>query len=105
EKAEAKDKEKDAAADDEDNPKPSGGDKPATPPAAKPAAKPGAAKVKVDLEDIGQRIIGLPLPARNYVGLDAGRAGTFFLLEMPAVLPLGGPQGGPGALGATVTKF
>src|SRR5262249_7524601 len=104
EKAEAKDKEKDGAAADEDKPKPPDGDKPA-PPAGKPAAKPGAVKVKVDLEDLGQRVIGLPLPARNYGGLEAGKAGTFFLLELPAVLPLGGPQGGPGALGATVTKF
>ncbi|HEX8119525.1 MAG TPA: hypothetical protein VF521_19780, partial [Pyrinomonadaceae bacterium] len=37
----------------------------------------------------------LPLPARNYVGLEAGKAGTFFLLER---LPAGasGPVGPPG---------
>ncbi len=30
---------------------------------------------KIDLEDIGQRILALPIPARNYVGLAAGKAG------------------------------
>lgn len=49
---------------------------------AKDAAKPAAAKI--DLEGIGQRILALPVPARNYVGLDTGKAGTLFLAEIPA---------------------
>jgi tricorn protease len=44
-----------------------------------------AAATTIDLEDIGQRVIALPLPARGYVGLKAGKAGTVFLLERPAL--------------------
>ena len=53
-------------------------------------AKPGekekkAADVKLDLENIGQRILALPLPQRNYRGLQAGKEGVLFLTEGPAV--------------------
>lgn len=41
--------------------------------------------VKVDAEDLDQRTLALPVPPRNYVGLLAGKAGTFFLLEGPAI--------------------
>lgn len=37
--------------------------------------------IKVDFKDIDQRIISLPLAARNYQGLVSGMPGTFFLLE------------------------
>src|SRR5262249_42508985 len=43
-------------------------------------------KVKVDLEDLDQRTLALPLPPKNYVGLLAGKAGTIFLVEGPAIL-------------------
>jgi tricorn protease len=39
--------------------------------------------VRVDLKDLDQRILALPVPARNYVGLLPGKAGTLFLLELP----------------------
>ncbi len=45
------------------------------------------AVTKIDLEDIGQRILALPLPARNYVGLDIGKAGFLYVAEIP-VLPM-----------------
>ncbi|HXU32111.1 MAG TPA: PDZ domain-containing protein, partial [Thermoanaerobaculia bacterium] len=38
-------------------------------------------KVTIDLDGIGQRIVALPIEAANYVGLDAGAAGTLFLAE------------------------
>ena len=41
--------------------------------------------VKIDLEGIGQRILALPIPARNYEGLAAGKEGEILLLEGPAV--------------------
>ncbi|HEV3333680.1 MAG TPA: PDZ domain-containing protein [Bryobacteraceae bacterium] len=41
------------------------------------AAKP----VRVDLAGLTQRIVALPIPARNYVDLEAGRAGVIYLLE------------------------
>lgn len=48
--------------------------------------KPDAAKVavKIDLENIQQRTIPLPIPPRNYVGLDVGKTGILFVVEAPA---------------------
>jgi tricorn protease len=40
--------------------------------------------VKIDLAGFDQRILALPLPQRNYRGLQAGREGILFLLEGPA---------------------
>jgi tricorn protease len=40
----------------------------------------------VDAENIDQRTLALPVPARNYVGLLPGKAGTLLLLEGPTVL-------------------
>ncbi len=37
--------------------------------------------VRIDFDRIGQRIVALPLPARNYETLTTGRAGILFLLE------------------------
>jgi tricorn protease len=42
-------------------------------------------KVRIDLEDLDQRVLSLPVPTRNYTGLAAGKAGTVFLLEGEAV--------------------
>ena len=41
--------------------------------------------VRIDLDNIGQRVLALPLPARNYAGLAAGKEGTLFLAEGPPV--------------------
>ena len=57
--------------------------------------------VKVDVENIGQRILALPIHSRNYVGLIAGKAGILFLSEAPAV-PSEEDQGNPKL---TVYKF
>src|SRR5262249_57169896 len=54
---------------------------------AKPAAEPEPKKkdalptVKIDLENIDQRILALPIPARHYVGLKEGKSGVLFLVE------------------------
>ena len=40
-------------------------------------------RVVIDLDGIGQRILALPVPAKNYVGLGAGKDGIVFLLEAP----------------------
>jgi tricorn protease len=50
-------------------------------PSDKDPVKKDAPKVHIDLEDIDQRILALPVPARNYIDLVAGKAGTVFLLE------------------------
>ena len=62
----------------------------------KPAAKP---VVKIDLGGIQNRIVALPIPARMFSGLAAGKAGTVFLAES-------GASGRAGAgLGRTLHKF
>ncbi len=66
--------------------------KPPTPPAAPPAAAP----VKIDFDGIGQRILAMPLPSRNYVALETGKAGVLFAMERPV--------GGGGLGGVTVHR-
>jgi tricorn protease len=38
-------------------------------------------KVVIDVENIDQRILALPIPPRNYVGIEAAKAGVLFLGE------------------------
>jgi tricorn protease len=40
-------------------------------------------KVKIDLANIGQRILALPIAARDYRGMLAGKEGILFLIENP----------------------
>ena len=79
-----KDKDKDKDAKDKDKAK----DKSKEPPA-----------VKIDFEGITQRIVALPVPARNYQGLSAGKEGEIFLQEAPAV------SDGEGPTPLTIQKF
>ncbi|MBZ5655661.1 MAG: PDZ domain-containing protein [Acidobacteriia bacterium] len=51
--------------------------------------------VEIDLENISQRILALPIPPRNYYGLRAGKAGVLFLGEGPAVDPIDSDDFGP----------
>ncbi len=67
----AKDKDKDAKDKDKDKDK----DK-----------KEGSVVVKIDLEGIGQRILSLPIPAKNYSNMLAGKSGILFLAEAPLVV-------------------
>jgi tricorn protease len=50
-------------------------------------------KVTIDLEGLGQRILALPVPAKNYIRLAAAKEGMVFLLEAPQAFTamLGGP--------------
>lgn len=43
-------------------------------------------KVRIDFDAIGHRILALPIPARNYLSLDAGKEGILFLQEGPIVV-------------------
>ena len=52
----------------------------------KDKAKKEPAPVRIDFDGIGQRILALPIPARNYGGLYAGKTGTLYLLEDPPVV-------------------
>ena len=52
-------------------------------------------KVQVDLENIDQRILALPIPNRNYAGIFAGKANTLYVLEAESVnMPRNGPPPG-----------
>ncbi len=62
--------------------------------AAKPAEKKEAPKVNIDFDNIGQRILALPIPNKNFVGLDAGKANQLWVYEFPE-----------GAQGVTIHKF
>ena len=60
-----------------------------------------AVKVTIDFDGIGQRILALPIPPREYIGLAAGKTGEVFLLSTDAVrgdMPPGPPT-------ATLYKF
>jgi tricorn protease len=75
------------------------------PEAAKPeGAKPDAGKkpadVKIDFDNILQRIIALPMPPRRYVDLQAGKEGVLFAVESPAFGP-----GQPAGQGNTVHRY
>ncbi len=65
-------------------------------PAAAAQAKPGEKKapepVRIDFDRIGQRILALPIPARNLIGLAAGKPNNLYVFELPA--QQGGPQFG-----------
>ncbi|HYJ47002.1 MAG TPA: PDZ domain-containing protein, partial [Pyrinomonadaceae bacterium] len=55
-------------------------------PAEQGGAKPPAKKdepTRVDLDGIDQRVIALPIPARNYVGLTVGKVNWVYVLEQP----------------------
>ena len=58
------------------------------------ASDQGSAQVRIDFENIGQRILALPISARSVQGLAAGKADTLFVLESA--------QGGGGA---TLSKY
>ena len=73
------------------------GEKSEEQPASKPAEKKEPPTVIVDFDNISQRIVALPIPNRNYVGLTAGKANTLFIVE--------GADPALGGTGNTLHKF
>lgn len=59
---------------DEETPKPTGA----------PAAPKPPEPFRIDLDGIQRRVVSLPMPTANYAGLEAGPAGTFFAMTVPA---------------------
>jgi tricorn protease len=57
--------------------------------------KKATVRVRIDLENIDQRILALPIPARDYEDITAGKSGILFLLERPSggALRFAGPAG------------
>jgi tricorn protease len=60
-------------------------------PAAKKPAAPKTPEVTIDFDGILQRIVALPIPDANYVGLFAGKAGELFVAAVPLVQNEDGP--------------
>jgi tricorn protease len=52
-------------------------------------------QVDIDMEQISQRILAMPIPARNYYGMFAGKTGVLYLLEGPSVDPIDFDDGPP----------
>lgn len=68
-------------------------------PADKPADAKGPKPVKVDFENILQRILAVPMPARRYVDLWVGKPGTLLALAPGDPSPTAPPSG------ATLHRF
>ncbi|MGA8090599.1 MAG: PDZ domain-containing protein [Terracidiphilus sp.] len=77
--AKADDKDKDKKSSDKDTAKSDDKDKDKE----KDKDKDKPVKVTVDLEGIGNRILSLPIPPRNYRAIATGKAGVIYLLEGP----------------------
>jgi tricorn protease len=66
-------------------------EKPEAPPKAgadkskEEAKKPEAVKVQIDFDGLSQRVLALPIPARNYYGLFAGQEGVLYVVAGPLV--------------------
>jgi tricorn protease len=67
-------------------------------PGDKTEEKKAPPRVNIDFDRIGQRILALPIPARNFVGLAAGKTNTIFLGELI-------PPSPPGVTAVTLHKF
>jgi tricorn protease len=72
----------------------------AKPEGGRPAQPSRAPVVKIDFDNILQRVLALPMPARRYAGLIAGKAGVLLAAESPSGL---GQEGGP--TGVTIHRF
>jgi tricorn protease len=66
--------------------------------APKPPPKKEEVKVTIDFDGIGQRILALPIPAKNYVGMGVAKPGIIFIAEGSGGGMMGG---GP----VTIHKF
>ena len=61
---------------------------------AEAAKKPEPVKVTIDFDNLSQRILSLPIPAQNYVGMVAGKEGILYL-QQAAPVQLPGDEGPP----------
>ena len=55
-----------------------------------PKPKAGPPTVKIDLDEIDQRILAIPMPPRRYIGLQVGKAGSLLAIELPTTMRDGG---------------
>jgi tricorn protease len=40
-------------------------------------------KINIDFDNMGQRILALPIPAKNYIAMEAGKEGLIYILQGP----------------------
>ncbi len=66
------------------------------------AKKPEPVKVTIDFDGLSQRILSLPIPAQNYVGLSTGKEGILYL-QQAELVSVPGDGGGPPAV--TLQRF
>jgi tricorn protease len=85
-KDKGKEKEKETNADTDADKSADGKDSDADVDHDKDKKKDGPVVVRIDMEAIGQRILALPIPARNYVNMLGGKTGILFLSEAPPVI-------------------
>lgn len=98
------------AASEAAKPGPEAGQSPAAASGQKPEQKDETAKKEnekpeptvIDLDGIGNRILALPIPARNYVALAVGKTGVLYLAEG---WPVGRPSEGMGAPIRAIWRF
>ena len=50
------------------------------------ATRPSKSRVRIDFQDLAGRLVPLPIPPANFVGLDTGAPGVLFALTAPTVL-------------------
>jgi tricorn protease len=62
-------------------------------------AAPRAVTVKIDLDNILQRVLAVPMPARRYTNLQMAKAGVLLAIEAPA------PGAAPGPAGNTIHRY
>lgn len=96
--------EKKAEAAKSDEPKPDAPKPDAPKPDAPKPAAPKPVEVKIDLPNLLQRVLAVPMPPRRYLALQVGKAGTLIAIEAPQAGAAAPAPGGPPP-GATVHRF
>ena len=86
EKKDDKDKSKDAAKDSKDKSSDNKDKEKSKDSDDKEKKKEEPVVVKIDFDGISQRILSLPIPAKNYVNMQAGKSGNLFVSEGPVVI-------------------
>jgi tricorn protease len=68
------------------------------------ARPPKVVSLRIDMDGILQRVLAVPMPARRYSSLQAGKAGVLLAIEAPAP-PVGPPQPQQPPPGFTVHRY
>ncbi|MGA8267712.1 MAG: PDZ domain-containing protein, partial [Candidatus Acidiferrales bacterium] len=94
----AKSDQSDAKKKDDGGAKPEGGEDKDSKDAKDKTKPEEPVKVTIDFDGISQRILALPIPARDYAGLAAGKTGELYPIESERPPAVGGDGGAPPGL-------